>query len=648
MLERPPLTSPEKDPLPPEMADRTAAFDWAKTPLGPRETWPQALRFASDLCLRASVPTAIYWGPELTLLYNDAWARILRERHPGALGRPATEVWDDIWDLLKPSFDQVRETGQGVSVFEQMLPVRRGDTVEETYWNYSLTPLAGEDGRIEGILNQGIEISKALLAEKRLSFQVAVADRLRGLSDPEAVKLAAVEMLGRHLGASRVGYAEIDETQGVVAVRTDWRRDSSIQSLVGRQIALAQIPEEALAFLRSGELIAIPDVKAVVPGGLGPNWDLAGIRSVIAVPLVRDGALKALLWVHEPQPRFWRRSDAAMTRDIAERSWAAVERAQAEQSLRESEDHYRHTVELYPQVTWTAQPDGLVDRVAPLWHEWTGTSGLGDAWPEAIHPDDAPACLEAWQAALGSGEPYDVEHRFRLRDGSYRWARSRAFPRRGPDGAILLWYGSTEDIHEKKLAEERQGLLINELNHRVKNMLATVQAIAFQTLKGEIPLAEARKRFEARLMALARAHNLVTAQNWEGSSLDRVVRDATEYLAEQGRFEIAGEDVWVSPRAALALALAFHELSTNAAKYGALSTDKGRVSIRWRTRDGRLHIEWKETGGPAVSEPASRGFGSRLIERGLGADLGGSASLAFEADGVRCRIEASMSGLAAG
>ncbi len=629
------------------MAERTAAFDWAASPLGPRDSWPPALRFAADLCLRASVPTAVYWGPELILLYNDAWARVLRERHPDALGRPAAEVWDDIWDLLKPRFDEVRETGQGISVFEQMLPVRRGDAVEETYWNYSLTPLPGEDGRIEGILNQGIEISKALLAEKRLSFQVAVADRLRGLSDPEAVKQAAAELLGRHLAAARVGYAEIDETAGVLAVTTDWTSARGAESLAGRQVALERIPGEALAFLRTGQLIAIPDIQAALPTALAPNWAQAGIRSVIAIPLVRNGALKALLYVTEPEPRFWRRSDAAMARDIAERSWAAVERSQAEQSLRESEDHYRHTVELYPQVTWTARPDGLIDRIAPRWKEWTGTEGLGVDWPEAIHAEDAPRCIQAWAAATRSGDPYDVEHRIRLRDGSYRWARSRAFPRRGADGAILLWYGSTEDIHEKKLAEERQRLLINELNHRVKNMLATVQAIAFQTLKGEVPLAEARKRFEARLMALARAHNLVTAQHWEGSSLDRVVRDATEYLAEQGRFEIAGEDVWVSPRAALALALAFHELSTNAAKYGALSRDGGQVSISWRTDGERLLIEWKERGGPPVSEPSSRGFGSRLIERGLGADLDGSASLGFEPDGVRCRIEASMSGLAA-
>jgi PAS domain S-box-containing protein len=651
MFERkPPRTAVAAAPDPAAdagMRVRTAAFDWAGTPLGPMAEWPQGLRFAAELCGRASVPTAVYWGPDLILLYNDAFVPVLRDRHPGALGRPAAELWHDIWDLLRPNFDEVRETGLGVSVFEQMLPMRRGDTVEETYWNYSLTPLLDEAGALAGILNQGIEITRALLAERRLSFQVAVADRLRGLTDPEAVKQAAAELLGQYLGAARVGYAEVDEAAGIVTVHGDWTRDAATASLAGISGQLAIFGAEALAYLRTGEVITIPDLRALPEGTTVADWDAVGMRALIAVPLVRDGALRALLYVHEPLPRFWKRSDAAMVRDVAERSWAAVERAQAEQSLRESEDHYRHTVELNPQVTWTARPDGHLDRMAPRWEEWTGTSGLGSSWADSLHPDDRAESLAAWRRAIESGEPYDIAHRIRRRDGSWRWARSRAYPRCETAGAILLWYGATEDIHEKKLAEERQRLLINELNHRVKNMLATIQAIAFQTLKGDIPLADARQRFEARLMALARAHSLVTAQNWEGSTLERVVKDATEYLSEDhARFEIAGDPVWLSPRAALALALAFHELSTNAAKYGALSNDSGIVSIGWRSAGGRLRIEWTEKGGPPVAEPARRGFGSRLIERGLAADLDGSARLAFEPEGVICTIEASLEGLA--
>ena len=178
----------------------------------------------------------------------------------------------------------------------------------------------------------------------------------------------------------------------------------------------------------------------------------------------------------------------------------------------------------------------------------------------------------------------------------------------------------------------------------MKNTLATVQAIAFQTLKGDIPLAEARLQFDARVLALSRAHNLLTGHNWEGASLGQVVSDATDYLARE-RVEARGEELWLAPRAALAIALALHELGTNAVKYGALSTDRGTVSINWRVEGETLRLEWKERGGPKVVPPSRRGFGSRLIEKGLGADLGGSARLSFDPDGLACSIEASCAAI---
>jgi two-component sensor histidine kinase len=303
---------------------------------------------------------------------------------------------------------------------------------------------------------------------------------------------------------------------------------------------------------------------------------------------------------------------------------------------------------LNPQVAWTAEPDGQLNRVANRWNVWTGSNGLGGSWVDAIHPEDRKPSLEAWAACVATGEPYDIEHRVRMVDGSYRWARSRAYPRRRENGEICLWYGSTEDVHERKVAEEHQRLLINELNHRVKNTLASVQGIAFQTLRGEVSLAEARARFEARLMALSGAHNLLTEENWGGASLERVVSDSIEHLAgEAGRFDVAGAPLRLAPRAALALAMALHELGTNAFKYGALSADGGRVSISW-TQDGdRLNLIWRESGGPPVEAPSRRGFGSRLIERGLAADLGGTAKLRFEPGGLICEIEASLAAIRA-
>ena len=628
----------------PGMSARIRDFDWSSTPLGPMESWPEPLRLTLSIAEHSAFPTAIYWGPELRLIYNDAWAPIPGERHPRALGQPAAEVWSDIWPVVGPQFEQVMRTGVGISAVEQMLPMVRNGVTQETYWNYSITPIHDQAGRVVGIFNQGNEITSAVINERRLSFQVTLADRLRSLNDPEQVKTAAAAMLGEYLQAERVGFVDVDEEQDALTITGEWRSRPDVPSLHGRAGKVSGLPPAAIAYLKMGEVLALPDVENVQAGSSDEDAALGarlGVRAVITVPLVREGALRALLFVHEPEVREWKRSEAAMARDVAERSWAAVERAESEQRLRESEDHYRHTVELNPQVTWTALPDGQLNRVSRRWMSWTGTTGLGESWAEGLHPDDRQRTFEVWGHSVATGEPYDIEHRVMMVDGSFRWARSRAFPRHASDGTICLWYGSTEDIHEQKTGEERQRLLINELNHRVKNTLATVQAIAFQTLKGDIPLKEARARFESRLLALSRAHNLLTEQNWEGASLDQVVHDATDHLSPD-RFQLDGERVWLAPRAALALALALHELGTNAAKYGALSSEKGIVSIRWRLERERLRLEWKEKDGPQVTAPPARGFGSRLIERGLANDLGGTARLYFEPDGVRCAIDASL------
>jgi PAS domain S-box-containing protein len=621
------------------MGELVRIFDWASTPVGAMEQWPEPLRLAADLCLRSALPTALYIGEARIVLHNDAWqAQVGGEP---TLGQPAAFAANSLWPLVAELAGQVIGTGEGAFVREQPLPLGHAADGEETWWNCHLVPVADSAGRPIALLNQVNEVSRAVLAERRLSFQVRLADALRGASDPASVKHIATRLLGEHLGAARVGYAEVDEARGEAWVQSDWTADPHVQSLAGQRTDVRAFGSEALSYLRTGEVLALADIRALP---LGPDrtaaWEKVGLRALITVPLVRDGVLRAMLYVHEPHARSWKRSEAAMARDVAERTWSAVERAQAEQSLRESEDHYRHTVELDPQVTWTALPNGQLNRVSRRWKAWTGTTGMGASWTEGLHPDDRPATLEAWSRCVATGEPYDVEHRVEMRDGRYRWARSRAFPRRDEAGAIRLWYGSTEDIHDKKVAEEHQRLLINELNHRVKNSLATVQAIAFQTLKGDTPFAEARSRFEARLMALSRAHNLLTEQNWEGAALERVVRDSVEHFAGDCRFRISGPSFWLAPRSALALALALHELGTNAAKYGALSAEGGVVDIAWHLAGGILRLDWKESGGPAVTPPSRRGFGSRLIEQGLGGDLGGEARIAFEPDGLRCTIEA--------
>ncbi len=630
------------------MADRIARLDWATTPLGPIESWPPQLQFAVSLALHSDYPTSIYWGEELRLLYNDAWSHIPGERHPDALGRPAVEVWHDIWHLIGPQFEQVARAGKSISLTGQLLPMQRGGVTVETYWDYSFAPLVGDDGKILGVLNHGHEVTRAVLAERRLSFQVALNDRLRGLDDAVEVKLAAAEMLGGQLGAARCGYGQVDEAQETVTVRRDWQRDAGVMSLAGETRILDAFGPRLIDILRRGETLVVEDYRTDprVSPEHAATWEGIQARSLIVVPLQQGQALTAILYVHDAVPRRWQKWQVELAEDVAERTWASVERAESERLLRESEDHYRHAVELNPQVTWTAVPDGQLNRVAQRWMEWTGTPGTGESWAAGLHPDDRERSFAVWARSVATGEPYDIEHRVKRIDGSYRWARSRAYARRDGRGRILLWYGTTEDVHERKLAEERQRLLINELNHRVKNTLASVQAIAFQTLKRDLSLPEARARFEARLIALSRAHNLLTDQNWTGAALSHVIASAVAHLAPE-RVEANGPPIWLAPRAALALALALHELGTNAAKYGALSVEEGMVRVTWDCEGDHIHLEWKEQGGPPVEPPARSGFGSRLIERGISADLGGTALLHFEPDGLRCVVEASLAAVQA-
>lgn len=260
-------------------------------------------------------------------------------------------------------------------------------------------------------------------------------------------------------------------------------------------------------------------------------------------------------------------------------------------------------------------------------------------------------------AGLRAADQAVFEYRVSAADG-YRWLRSSAaVVERRPDGSPGRVSGVTLDVTAQKLdevklhrevserrrAEQRQQLLIHELNHRVKNMLATVQSVARQSLgraRGGGPLAD----FEDRLMALAWTHDILTRERWAGAALGAILSRTMAPHASGGRVTMDGPDLRISPKMALALAMGVHELATNAVKYGALSNETGEVAIRWRldpeADPPRLILDWQERGGPPVTPPVTRGFGSRLLERGLAHELGGEVKIDFGRGGVRCHISA--------
>ncbi|HMH68613.1 MAG TPA: HWE histidine kinase domain-containing protein [Pinirhizobacter sp.] len=190
----------------------------------------------------------------------------------------------------------------------------------------------------------------------------------------------------------------------------------------------------------------------------------------------------------------------------------------------------------------------------------------------------------------------------------------------------------------REMAEQQQQVLINELNHRVKNTMAVVQAMAAQTFRRPGADQEAAEVFTARLIALSRAHDALTRASWESAGVAEIVAEMAWPVDMSGRIHCHGPDIRLAPHQAVTLGMALHELATNALKYGALSNDGGNVHIQWHVDGQHCEITWREAGGPAVQLPGHRGFGTRLIERTLGDQLGGQTNLAFAPGGVICRI----------
>lgn len=323
-----------------EMGSRIRAHDWSGS-LGMPALWPQSLRSALSICLHSSFPTAIYWGPNLRLLYNDAWRPVAADRHPGALGHPGATVWSDIWSVIEPHFTQVLRTGEGFSTYDQMLPMVRDGAVRETYWNYSLTPIRGEDGTVVGIFNQGHETTDRVLGERRshaererLRFLGALDDRLRVSRDPTEVMQAAAELLARHLGTSRTAYADVDADNDRFVIRDDYTAPGVATSAGSYSLDL--FGPRAAADMRAGNTLVIRDVPAELAPGAGRDmFQSIGIEAIICCPLLKDGRLVAMMAVHQDAARDWQAGEIALVEAAVERCWAYIERAGAEARLRE-------------------------------------------------------------------------------------------------------------------------------------------------------------------------------------------------------------------------------------------------------------------------------------------------------------------------
>jgi PAS domain S-box-containing protein len=634
--------------------------DWEASPLGSPDTWPGSLRTVVGLMLTSKFPMFVAWGEELGFLYNDAYAEILGAKHPAALGSRFHDIWAEIWPDISPLINAAMA---GEATYRENLPLvmNRKGFPEQTWFTFSYSPVRDESGRVAGMFCACTETTDKVQAEQRARFHIELSERLATLSEPHAITLAAAQALGTHIGADRAGYGEIDGTEQVVAVEQDWTRDDTVASLAGEARILDAFGPSVIAELRAGRTLVVEDCLDDPRAGThhAATWASIGCRSLIVTPLIKEGRFRAILYVHEAAPRHWTSTEVMLVERVAHRTWDAVERARIEKdlrnreaTLRENEQRLRATYEHVFAGIGEVDRTGRFLRVNERLCAITGYGReelLGRTFWDLTHLDDREADLGRFsELMLGRTETYTVEKRYIHKDGHEVWVEVAASRVDDAAGQPLYGISVIQDVSERKRAEEHQRLLINELNHRVKNTLATVQSIATQTLRGSETSVETREALESRLFALSRAHNVLTRENWEGALLHDIIGDVIEPYGSgrEGRIRCHGGRVHLVPRMALALSMAVHELATNAAKYGSLSNATGEVHLTWMVDHTRspplLLLRWEEKDGPAVKPPSRKGFGSRLIERSLAHDLNGEVRIEYAPSGVICSVEAPL------
>ncbi|MFO1248884.1 MAG: PAS domain-containing protein [Alphaproteobacteria bacterium] len=326
------------------------------------------------------------------------------------------------------------------------------------------------------------------------------------------------------------------------------------------------------------------------------------------------------------------------------------EQAETEKALAISRNEYQTLTDVMPQMVWSTLPDGFHDYYNAQWYEFTGVpagSTDGEAWNGMFHPDDQDRAWARWRHSLSTGENYEIEYRLRHRSGQYRWTLGRAQPVRDGAGKIVRWIGTCTDIHDAKIASEQNELLNRELSHRIKNIFSIIGGLVALSARFEPGAKEFARSLAQRITALGRAHEFARPHSEQSRPQNRQTTlqglCAALFLPYEldgrPRVILQGDDVEVDDKGATPLSLLFHELATNAAKYGALSVEGGTVLLTIRRQDGTVEMTWDERGGPAVTGvPAHQGFGTRLAALSVEQQLGGRLQRDWRPQGLLATI----------
>ena len=379
-----------------------------------------------------------------------------------------------------------------------------------------------------------------------------------------------------------------------------------------------------------------------------------GIRFYAGHPLISpEGAPLGALCVidHEPRPQglsdLQQRTLRTLARAVMRR--LASQRQDAERSFEQrlARERVQQVMDSFPGIAWSADDDLNFDYFNARWGELTGAAAPTsvEEWASFIHPEDFARSRPAFVETLGRGEPFEDELRLKLANGKWRWAASRVVPISTPEGT-RRWVGTLFDIDREHRQREANELLARELSHRIKNIFAVISGLIAIRSRGRDEVADFAQELSAAIRALGTAHDYVRPLEGRSSDcLHGLLRDllAPYHDGKAGRVSISGDDIAIGARAATPLALVFHELATNSAKYGALSDPNGRVTISIKAPcddEARICVDWREQGVPSLVKemPAHEGFGSRLLRMAIESQLQGAFTRSFTEDGLLVEI----------
>ena len=314
-----------------DMAERVRQHDWANTPLGPLEQWPDVLKTTAALCFASSFPQAIVWGPQLITLYNDAFSPILGDK-PYALGRPFSRIWSEAWAEIGPIANAAFE-GHATYIENFPLLIERGMGPEQAYFTFCYSPIRDPQGKVVGMLDTVTETTATVFLNRRLAVLDAIGSAVANATDAASIMSTTTRLLAEHLNVSNCAYADMDADEDGFTVRGNWAAPGS-PSVVGRY-SLAAFGARAVQQLRAGAPLVVQDNRVEFPPEQAASYQALGALATVCFPLIKGGRLTALMSVHHKAARAWSPYDLALVGEVTERSWAHIERVRADAAVRE-------------------------------------------------------------------------------------------------------------------------------------------------------------------------------------------------------------------------------------------------------------------------------------------------------------------------